>query len=210
MFQNRLMGHMWNRSVQQMRRDDDMRIKCLVAGSVVIKDLQREFFYGQEEIVSAHDYNKSKDIRNAISKGWLQITDRYHQQNVSQQNQEKQIQDNTVKFAEDNKELITKLAKEMASEMVKEVIAALDKQSGLISPSSQQIAKPLAPPPISRSQPVQAVEIEEDTFVKMNEAIDDNDSITRVDLSKQSETKVVDDNNIKASLAKIKALRKKS
>jgi len=200
---------MWDKSVRQMRQDTDVRVQCTVVGSVFAKDLDRTFEYGHVEIVSFADYQKSKDLRNAINKGWIQALDRYSSYNTQQQIQQpapavKQQQINldnpdTKKMIQD---VAKEMAKEIAKEMVTEILDKMPKQKEIII--NQQIQDNNE---AQTQNKLKAVEIDEETFVKMS--TQDEDVKGSLSLNKESDVKIVSSDSIQSSLAKMRALKKK-
>jgi hypothetical protein len=193
---------MWN---EMTMRSDDVRIKCLVTGNIYIRDLDRTFSTG-EDTVSFNDYNRSKDLKDAVSKKWIQILDKVSNYQTQQTT--------AVVYEKPNDETIKNMAKEMATEMATKIVSEMTPK--IISEILEKMPKSdiryiqgQASETVEVSAPkkMQAVDIEEETFVRMKtDNIEEPDRVT--DLSKQSEVKTISSDGIKSSLNKLKSLKK--
>ena len=185
---NGLLDKMWTKSISQLR-SNLIKVKCLVPTNVFIRDLNRTFRYQVEETVSAAEYHSSQELQIAIRKNLIQAFGSSEQQSFKATS--------TQTFNID-RELLKSVFSEVATEMVQQILKNLPVQI-----STQEVVAPLQ---YQVEKKLQAVDIEEETFVKM-EADDDNN--VQTNLNAQVEHTSVTTKKVLSSLAKIKEMRNK-
>ena len=189
-----LLSKMWSQSVNQLR-GNTIRVKCLSPHTLYIRELNKTFTFGTEQTITVAEYNSSKELQGAISKSLLIIT----KDNV--------VQDNTPKtptqkptHALIDQDMLRSMVTEVASEMVQQILQKLPVST------QTQIIQQIQAVPQSVEQKLQAVEIEEEHFIKMN---DEPDVESNSNLSSQVEKKSMATTQVLSSLAKLKALKNK-
>ena len=189
-----LLSKMWSQSVNQLR-GNTIRVKCLSPHTLCIRELNKTFTFGTEQTITVAEYNSSKELQGAISKSLLIIT----KDNV--------VQDNTPKtptqkptHALIDQDMLRSMVTEVASEMVQQILQKLPVST------QTQIIQQIQAVPQNVEQKLQAVEIEEEHFIKMN---DEPDVESNSNLSSQVEKKSMATTQVLSSLAKLKALKNK-
>jgi len=189
-----LLSKMWSQSVNQLR-GNTIRVKCLSPHTLYIRELNKTFTFGTEQTITVAEYNSSKELQGAISKSLLIIT----KDNV--------VQDNTPKtptqkptHALIDQDMLRSMVTEVASEMVQQILQKLPVST------QTQIIQQIQAVPQNVEQKLQAVEIEEEHFIKMN---DEPDVESNSNLSSQVEKKSMATTQVLSSLAKLKALKNK-
>jgi hypothetical protein len=194
---DRILNRMWSQSINQMR-SNIIKVKCLSPTPLYFRDINRTFKSGVEENITAGEFHSSKELQNAIQKRILVVTGRENEviKNIKNTIQPQQTID---------KDLLRDMVKEVASEMVSQILNQLpqtivqqvtvDKN---ITNNIQNIVE----------NKLQSVDIEEDTFVKMQNSNLDEESIN-TNLSAQAESKSMATEQVLSSLARIKAMKKK-
>jgi len=190
----RLMNNIWNKRVQDMR-SDDVRLIGNVIGKVTISDLGMDIEYKKIVNVTNADYQRSKDIRFALQKGWLLLADRYSNQQAVVQQTVTTIEKETIKT--NNMDELKEMAQMMAKEMVKEIIKNMPTQT------IQTVVQSNVP--IENNKKLEAVHIDTDTYVDMKE---EKDNTPTLDLSNVVDTKQIDTKKVNSALEKMKQFKK--
>lgn len=201
-----LLNQVWSQNTQRLR-SDDVRIRGKVVGKVLIKDLDLEVEHNKISVISSNDYHRSKNLREAISKGWIEILDRFTNPNNNQQ------QTTIVKESLDM-DAVKEMAKAMAQEMVKEMSANLtDNFKQMIGemPKQEVIYTTGNNSEVSGGRrsfsKLESVNIEEETFVDMKDSSEGN--VKSLDLSGVLNEQKVNSSSVKSSLEKMKNLKMK-
>jgi hypothetical protein len=192
----RLMNNIWNKRIQEMR-SDDVKLIGNVIGKVTIGDLGMDIEYKKIVNITNADYQRSKDIRFAIQKGWLLMADRYNsnQQQHSITQQITTVEKETVTVKTNNMEELREMAQMMAKEMVKEIIKNMPTQTVQIQSNT----------PIENNKKLEAIHLDTDNYVDMKEEKDNTPSI---DLTGIVDIKQVNTNKVNSALEKMKQLKK--
>ena len=193
---DRLLNRMWSQSINQMR-SNIIKVKCLSPNSLYFRDINRTFKSGVEESITAGEFHSSKELQNAIQKKVLVVTGR---ENEINQGLKPTLQPQQTSI---DKDVLRDMVREVASEMVSQILNQLPQTvvqqvtiyKNLTSNIQDVVEKKL-----------QAVDIEEETFVKMQNS---DEEVINTNLSTQAETTSVATEQVLSSLARIKAMRKK-
>ena len=193
---DRLLNRMWSQSINQMR-SNIIKVKCLSPNSLYFRDINRTFKSGVEESITAGEFHSSKELQNAIQKKVLVVTGR---ENEINQGLKPTLQPQQTSI---DKDVLRDMVREVASEMVSQILNQLPQtvvqqvtiDKNLTSNIQDVVEKKL-----------QAVDIEEETFVKMQNS---DEEVINTNLSTQAETTSVATEQVLSSLARIKAMRKK-
>jgi len=188
-----LLSKMWSQSVNQLR-GNTIRVKCLSPHTLYIRELNKTFTFGTEQTITVAEYNSSKELQGAISKNLLIIT----KDNV--QNTPKTTPSQKPTHALIDQDMLRSMVTEVASEMVQQILQKLPVST------QTQIIQQIQAVPQNVEQKLQAVEIEEEHFIKMN---DEPDVESNSNLSSQVEKKSMATTQVLSSLAKLKALKNK-
>lgn len=206
--QEQLLERFWHKHTTSTMRSDQMKLMCMVRDNVYIKDLGRNFKYNECKDISPVEVNRSKDLQNAITNGWIKVLDKNQSQPPKQQ-----YQPPKVSLEIDQKQLIelaTRMAKEMAQEMIQEFTRGT---SGVVNQLKQEVTKMQNRLQIdNKTTDVvvvgdQAVDVEYDQFVKIKSNEPDE---VQSDLSNQIEMTTIDDESIKNTARNVKILRKRA
>jgi len=179
---NGILNKMWTKSISQIR-SNLIKVKCMVPTNIYIRDLNRTFLYNIEETVSAAEYHVSSELQTAIRKRLVVVVGSEQQSFKTTPTQNINIDKNMLKD----------VVSEVASELLQQILKGLPQMTLQDTPLQLQVEKKL-----------QAVEIEEETFVKMQEKIDENINANLT----QVEHKSVTTEKVLSSLAKMKNLKK--
>lgn len=192
---NFLTQNMWNNEIHRMRSGVKVKVISQVVGTVYIKDLNRYFKYNVEESVNALELTRSNDLQNAIKKNWIKLVNRPS----STPNQNRP---NTT-TSEELRIMMQELKKDLVDEIVNSLMEKLPHGKGV-----SLVAQGSAPSSEVVQNVPESVDIEYESFVSLNAGFSD-DATSNIDLDKDTETRTVSDDAVKASLAKIKKLKKK-
>lgn len=189
-----LLSKMWSQSVNQLR-GNTIRVKCLSPVTLYIRELNKTFTFGSEQTITVAEYNSSKELQGAISKNLLIIT----KDNVQDIPKQTPLQKPTHALID--QDMLRSMVTEVASEMVQQILQKLPVST------QTQIIQQIQAVPQSVEQKLQAVEIEEEHFIKMN---DEPDVESNSNLSSQVEKKSMATTQVLSSLAKLKGFKKNS
>lgn len=191
-----LLNKMWSQSINHMR-GNIIKIKCLSPGTLYIRDLNRTFTYGTEETVTIGEYHSSKELQGAITKNLLIVS---KDQNLPNQPIIKNKPIQTIIDQDMLRNMVTEVASELVQQILQQLPISTQPQ---VVQQIQQIQQVI---PQQIEKKLQAVEIEEEHFVRMNS---ESETETSSNLSSQVDKKSVATEQVLSSLAKLKALKNK-
>jgi len=189
-----LLAKMWTKSIHQMR-NNVIRIKCLTPNNIYIRDLNRTFLYNVEEVLTEREYYSSKELQIAVQRKQVVLS------GLSDATQQAKIQTQQQPFQLD-REMLKGIVSEVADELLGKILQSLP-QAQVQHVTVQQITEPMQQ---MVERKIQAVDIEEETFVRMTS---DETESTNTNLNAQVEQRSLVTEQVLSSLAKMKAMKKK-
>lgn len=188
-----LLSKMWSQSVNNMR-GNTIKVKCLSSGTLYIRELNKTFTFGTEHTITTGEYYSSKELQGAIRNNLLVISQDNNVQNQPVQKPQKPVHSLI------DQDMLRNMVTEVASELVQQILQKLP-----ASTQTQVIQHIQQEAPQQIQQKMQAVDIEEEHFVRMNndDSVSDGSNLTN-----QIEKKSMATTQVLSSLAKLKEMRK--
>jgi hypothetical protein len=184
-----------------------LRIKGIVAGEVEIKDIGIRLSYNQEKIITPAEYNRSRDLRTAIQKGWIQVLNRYSGNRMPKHISENRSDSDFGIDMDHVMKLATVMARKMADEMVDRITIKLNDQTNVLISENKETGSEIRNQPETGKS--DSVHVEEETFVRMSSGNVGEDVDHHIDMDRESEKVIVNSDAVDFSLKKMRELRKR-
>jgi hypothetical protein len=130
-FQQHLMRHVWKPAIKR-EPEIVMIIKGKILTAVRLNDIGKVVEYGKEIVLNEYEVNRSRDLQNAITRGWVDIV-----YDKAMLKRAIAVQNSNTSFDKPTEPDVMELAKKMARAMAEEMI----KNSPVVKEIAKEIAK---------------------------------------------------------------------